>query len=183
VGWGTRHRLSRRRRVKLLSRKGRDDTKAYFDVADELSTIKVETAILDGEVVVTTPWTTKLRVCCSLGSTSPGRLISSARQGHTQPQLMLSTSWSETSVVDQGRAIRKRGRSGRTWYPQARISDPGAPIFDGDLAAARETADQLRLEGVVAKRRNSIYSRGRRTTPWLKIKLHRAQGGGERRLA
>ena len=40
-------------RVKLLSRKGRDDTKAYFDVADELSTIKVETAILDGEVVVT----------------------------------------------------------------------------------------------------------------------------------
>ena len=40
-------------RVKLLSRKGRDDTKVYFDVADDLHAIKVETAILDGEVVVT----------------------------------------------------------------------------------------------------------------------------------
>ena len=39
-------------RVKLLSRKGRDDTQAYFDVADELSKIKVKRAILDGEVVV-----------------------------------------------------------------------------------------------------------------------------------
>ena len=49
------------------------------------------------------------------------------------------------------------------------------PIFDGDLQAASETADQLRLEGVVAKRRNSIYQPGRRTHTWLKIKLHRAQ--------
>ena len=38
-----------------------------------------------------------------------------------------------------------------------------------------QTADQLRLEGVVAKRRNSIYQPGRRTHTWLKIKLHRVQ--------
>src|SRR4029453_2711136 len=39
-------------RVKLLSRKGRDDTRAYFEVARELAKINVQTAILDGEVVV-----------------------------------------------------------------------------------------------------------------------------------
>ena len=39
--------------MKLLSRKGRDDTEAYFEVARELTKIRVETAILDGEVVVT----------------------------------------------------------------------------------------------------------------------------------
>jgi bifunctional non-homologous end joining protein LigD len=57
--------------------------------------------------------------------------------------------------------------------PGSRIQVP--PIFDGDLEAARATADQLRLEGVVAKRRNSVYQPGRRTHTWLKIKLHRAQ--------
>ncbi len=49
------------------------------------------------------------------------------------------------------------------------------PIFDGDLQAALQTSDQLQLEGVVAKRRSSIYQPGRRTHTWLKIKLHRAQ--------
>ena len=39
-------------RVELLSRKGRDDTAAYFDVVEDLAAIDVETAILDGEVVV-----------------------------------------------------------------------------------------------------------------------------------
>ncbi len=57
--------------------------------------------------------------------------------------------------------------------PGSRIQVP--PIFDGDLEAARQTADQLRLEGVVAKRRDSIYQPGRRGHTWLKIKLHRMQ--------
>ena len=39
-------------RVQLLSRKGRDDTAAYFDVVADLAAIDAETAILDGEVVV-----------------------------------------------------------------------------------------------------------------------------------
>ena len=42
-------------RVQLLSRKGRDDTAAYFDVVDDLAAINAETAILDGEVVVADP--------------------------------------------------------------------------------------------------------------------------------
>ena len=42
-------------RVKLLSRKGRDDTAAYFDVVADLAALPVETAVLDGEVVVIDP--------------------------------------------------------------------------------------------------------------------------------
>ena len=41
--------------VKLLSRKGRDDTAAYFDVVPTWPRSTVETAVLDGEVVVTDP--------------------------------------------------------------------------------------------------------------------------------
>jgi bifunctional non-homologous end joining protein LigD len=57
--------------------------------------------------------------------------------------------------------------------PGSRVHVP--PIFDGDLKAALETSGQLELEGVVAKRRDSIYQPGRRTRTWLKMKLHRTQ--------
>ncbi|ACZ31251.1 DNA polymerase LigD, polymerase domain protein [Xylanimonas cellulosilytica DSM 15894] len=42
--------------------------------------------------------------------------------------------------------------------------------FDGDLTAALETSRRLRLEGVMAKRRESTYQPGRRTRQWLKLK-------------
>ena len=58
---------------------------------------------------------------------------------------------------------------------RAPAGDVIPPIFEGDLQAALETGRFLQLEGVVAKRRNSIYQPGRRGHIWLKIKLHRAQ--------
>jgi bifunctional non-homologous end joining protein LigD len=163
-------------RVKLLSRKGRDDTKAYFDVADELSTIEVETAILDGEVVVTDATGRP-----SFGLLQPRinltRQADIERAARTYPaQLMLF------DILElNGRSLIKETYQERREIledllppkPRSRIQVP--PIFDGDLAAARATADQLHLEGVVAKRRNSIYQPGRRTHTWLKIKLHRTQ--------
>jgi bifunctional non-homologous end joining protein LigD len=49
------------------------------------------------------------------------------------------------------------------------------PSFDGDLAAAIASSLQLGLEGVVAKKRDSTYSLGRRSRAWIKIKHHRTQ--------
>ncbi|HEY6813698.1 MAG TPA: ATP-dependent DNA ligase, partial [Propionibacteriaceae bacterium] len=76
--------------------------------------------------------------------------------------------------------IKKSYENRRAILEELALSQPGSliqvpPTFDGDLEAALATADQLQLEGVVAKRRNSIYQPGRRTHTWLKIKLHRAQ--------
>ena len=163
-------------RVKLLSRKGRDDTKVYFDVADDLHAIKVDTAILDGEVVVTDATGRP-----SFGLLQPRinltRQADIERAAKTYPaQLMLF------DILElNGRSLIKKTYQERRQIlealvlpmPGSRIQVP--PIFDGDLEAARQTADQLRLEGVVAKRRDSIYQPGRRTHTWLKIKLHRMQ--------
>src|SRR5690606_11690049 len=55
----------------------------------------------------------------------------------------------------------------------ARIQVP--PAFDGDLETALEVSEAMGLEGVVAKRRNSTYLKGRRATTWLKIKHRRHQ--------
>jgi bifunctional non-homologous end joining protein LigD len=163
-------------RVKLLSRKGRDDTKAYFDVADELPKIKVKTAILDGEVVVTDaagrPNFGLLQHRINL--TKPADIERTAK---TYPaQLMLF----DILELNGQSLIKKTYEERREILENLIPPEPGSriqvpPIFEGDLRAALETADQLRLEGVVAKRRNSIYQPGRRTHIWLKIKLHRAQ--------
>ena len=163
-------------RVKLLSRKGRDDTKAYFDVADELPKINVKTAILDGEVVVTDaagrPNFGLLQHRINL--TKPADIERTAK---TYPaQLMLF----DILELNGQSLIKKTYEERREILENLIPPEPGSriqapPIFEGDLRAALETADQLRLEGVVAKRRNSIYQPGRRTHIWLKIKLHRAQ--------
>jgi bifunctional non-homologous end joining protein LigD len=163
-------------RVKLLSRKGRDDTDAYFDVAVELSKINIKTAILDGEVVVTDaagrPNFGLLQHRINL--TKPADIERAAK---TYPaQLMLF----DILELNGQSLIKKTYEERRELLENLIPAEPGSriqvpPIFDGDLLAAKETADLLRLEGVVAKRRNSIYQPGRRTHTWLKIKLHRAQ--------
>jgi bifunctional non-homologous end joining protein LigD len=163
-------------RVKLLSRKGRDDTKAYFDVADALPKINVKTAILDGEVVVTDaagrPNFGLLQHRINL--TKPADIERTAK---TYPaQLMLF----DILELNGQSLIKKTYQERREILENLIPPEPGSriqvpPIFEGDLRAALETADQLRLEGVVAKRRNSICQPGRRTHTWLKIKLHRAQ--------
>jgi bifunctional non-homologous end joining protein LigD len=163
-------------RVKLLSRKGRDDTKAYFDVANELSTINVETAILDGEVVVTDA-TGRPRFGLLQPRINLTKQADIERAAKAYPaQLMLF------DILElNGQSLIKKNYQERREILENLVSPKGGsrfqvpPIFDGDLQAARDTADQLRLEGVVAKRRNSIYQPGRRTHTWLKIKLHRAQ--------
>ena len=163
-------------RVKLLSRKGRDDTAAYFEVARELTKIRAETAILDGEVVVTD----------SAGRPSFGLL--QHRINLTKPadieraakaypaQLMLF----DILELNGQPLIKRTYQERRAILEDLVPPEPGSlfqvpPIFEGDLQAALQTSDQLQLEGVVAKRRTSIYQPGRRTHTWLKIKLHRAQ--------
>jgi bifunctional non-homologous end joining protein LigD len=163
-------------RVKLLSRKGRDDTNTYFDVAEELTKINVQTAILDGEIVVTDaagrPNFGLLQHRINL--TKPADIDRAAK---TYPaQLLLF----DILELNGQSLIKKTYEERRDILEELVPATPGSriqvpPIFEGDLRAARETADQLRLEGVVAKRRISTYQPGRRAHTWLKIKLHRMQ--------
>jgi bifunctional non-homologous end joining protein LigD len=163
-------------RVTLLSRKGRDDTGAYFEVAQELTKINVQTAILDGEVVVIDaagrPNFGLLQHRINL--TKPADIERAARA--YPAQLMLF----DILELNGQSLIKKSYQERRAILEDMVRPEPGSlihvpPIFDGDLQAARETAHLLQLEGVVAKRRHSIYQPGRRTHTWLKIKLHRAQ--------
>ena len=163
-------------RVNLRSRKGRDDNRAYFEVADELAKINVETAILDGEVVVTDsagrPNFGLLQHRINL--TKPTDIDRVAKAYPAQLMLFDILELNGQSLIKKSYEDRRAILEGLVpAQPGSLIQVP--PTFDGDLRAAMATADRLQLEGVVAKRRNSTYQPGRRSHTWLKIKLHRAQ--------
>jgi bifunctional non-homologous end joining protein LigD len=163
-------------RVELRSRKGRDDTAAYFDVAEDLARLDVETAILDGEVVVLDP-AGRPRFGLLQNRINLTRPVDIHRVAASHPaQLMLF------DILEfNGRSLLKKTYVERRAVlddvirpqPGSRIHVP--PIFEGDLTAAMETSKQLQLEGVVAKRRSSTYQPGQRSRSWLKIKLHKTQ--------
>ena len=163
-------------RVQLLSRKGRDDTGAYFEVARELAKISLQTAILDGEVVVmdTAGRPNFGLLQHRINLTKPADIERAAKA--YPAKLMLF----DILELNGQSLIKKSYQERRAILQDVVRPEPGSliqvpPIFEGDLQAALATGRLLQLEGVVAKRRNSIYQPGRRTRTWLKIKLHRAQ--------
>jgi bifunctional non-homologous end joining protein LigD len=162
--------------VKLLSRKGRDDTAAYFDVVADLAAIKAETAVLDGEIVVADHH----------GRPDFGLLQNRINLIHRADIERAAKSWpAQLMLFDllelNGRSLVKEPYDERRRAleelvpprPGSRIQVP--PIFDGDLHAAMEISAELNLEGVVAKRRSSIYQPGRRGQTWLKMKPKKTQ--------
>ncbi len=162
--------------VRLQSRKGRDETAAYPDLIEPLGAIDCRSAILDGEIVVLdssgTPKFGLLQPRINL--TRPGDIAAAARK--YPAQLMLfdlvaldDTSWTKRPYAERRDALVALvpDRTG------SRVKVP--PIVDGDLNAAMEISRELKLEGVVAKRRDSIYQTGRRGHTWLKIKHRQTQ--------
>jgi bifunctional non-homologous end joining protein LigD len=49
------------------------------------------------------------------------------------------------------------------------------PAFEGDETAAMQSSRELGLEGVMAKRTDSLYLPGKRSSSWIKLKHHRSQ--------
>jgi bifunctional non-homologous end joining protein LigD len=49
------------------------------------------------------------------------------------------------------------------------------PVFEGDLESAMDSSAALGLEGVMAKKRDGLYSPGVRSRTWTKLKHHQAQ--------
>ena len=159
--------------MRLLSRKGRDDTAAYFDVVPDLAAIPAETAVLDGEVVVVDP---KGKPDFGLlqhriNLTRPADIERAARARPAQLMLFDILYLNGQSLVRKPYAERREILEDLvTPATGSRLNVP--PVFEGSLEAANETAKRLRLEGVVAKRVDSVYQPGRRGTTWLKMKNH-----------
>src|SRR4029450_2981854 len=137
----------------------------------QLAHLDVETAILDGEVVVLDR-AGRPRFGLLQNRINLTRPVDIHRVAASYPaQLMLF------DILElNGRSLLKKTYLERravledVTRPQPGSPIPVPPIFEGDLMAAIETSKQLQLEGVVAKRRSSSYQPGQRSRSWLKIK-------------
>lgn len=157
------------RKVTLLSRRGLDLTKQYPSVVAALRHHTQKSLILDGEIVA---FDDKGR---------PSFQQLQQRMGLTRPA---DVNIAETRVPAYYfafdilyfngydlRSVQLKDRKtvlDHALIPSERVQKVEA--FKGDGVAAFKACQKLGLEGVMAKRLDSIYESGRRTKAWLKIK-------------
>jgi bifunctional non-homologous end joining protein LigD len=160
--------------MRIASRRGNEITGRYPELAGLPDAVGVD-ATLDGELVV-------------LDDT--GQASFQAIQQHTGPAVLV--------VFDvlrlDGRDVTKLPwQERRALLEQLKLTGDRwqtSPVRIGDGDQAKAAAEELRFEGVVAKRLDSPYLPGKRSQAWRKIKIGKRQefvvGGwmpGERRLS
>jgi bifunctional non-homologous end joining protein LigD len=164
-----------RGKVRLMSRTERDITVAYPELAGLGNASAHKQLLLDGEVVVfgDDGWpefealqprmhvTSAAQAKLLAGQTPVTYLVFDLLQLDGRP--LLDLPYSERRSLLDG-----LGLSGPYW--QTPPSFPGEDVQDV-LAVSKEH----RMEGVVAKRLDSVYAPGIRTDHWRKVKNHRYQ--------
>ncbi|RPE76531.1 MULTISPECIES: ATP-dependent DNA ligase [unclassified Frondihabitans] len=167
-------------RVTLTSRNGHDLTPSYPEFADLAEQLRdtdgapVTDAVLDGEIVAvddkgrpdfgllqTRMKLTRVRDIERVRSTAPVRIL-----------LFDLLRLGDRSLQGDDYDTRRSALEELVEVTRA-IDVP--PAFEGDLDEAMEFSKKLRLEGVVAKRRDGTYSAGRRSRAWIKLKHHLTQ--------
>jgi bifunctional non-homologous end joining protein LigD len=147
--------------VTLFSRTGKDMTHTYPEVAEALAAHDLTDTVLDGEIVAFGP------------NGAPS--FSMLQQGQGPMNYLLFDVLSH-----DGEALKNETYLDRRQVLRDLDLDDGKVLrvpeaFDGSLDDAVDSSLALNLEGVVAKRRDSRYRSGTRSSSWLKIKHLRMQ--------
>ena len=147
--------------VALFSRTGKDMTQTYPEVADALAAADLADTVLDGEIVALGPG----------GAPS----FSLLQQGKGPMKYLVFDVLSH-----EGEGLKNETYEERRELLEELDLDDGDTIrvpdaFEGSLEDAFAASKDLKLEGVVAKRRDSRYRSGTRSSSWIKIKHQRMQ--------
>jgi bifunctional non-homologous end joining protein LigD len=146
--------------AKLFSRRGNDLTQRFAPVAKELvKALRTPDAVVDGEVVALDAGGKASFSAMQQGSTRLAYEVFDLLEADGEP------------VVDLP-LTERRARLEKLLAPNPVVQLSG--VFE-DGEALLEAAEELGLEGVMAKRPTSRYSEGGRGGDWLKIKTHGRQ--------
>ncbi len=156
-------------RISLTSRQGNDATARFPELRALGEALGQTEAVLDGEVVALddrgTPSFEALQPRMHVASAATARKLAAERpvvcmlfdilwlDGHS----LCNRPYSERRAQLEALAL-----SGPTWQTP--------PVSVGNGRAVLDTATELGLEGVVAKRLDSTYQPGRRSDAWRKVK-------------
>jgi bifunctional non-homologous end joining protein LigD len=161
-------------KLRLLSRNDRDISVSYPELGGLPPAVGVSDAVLDGEIVTMDahgrPDFGLLQSRMHIADAAKAATLSA-----TTPVVVLlfdllvleGHSLLALSYADRRAALERLAINGD------HIAVP--PAFDGDPAHALAASLQQGLEGVVCKRLDSVYTPGRRSPSWIKVKHARMQ--------
>jgi len=146
--------------VRLYSRRGNDFTKRFTKVAEAVSKINAKSAVLDGEVVAVDP----------SGQVSFQMLQNRAKL----PKGWQLLYYAFDLLYLNGKDIRLLPLKERRASLEKLLE--GSPVkFSGSLQGATDVVikavTEHGMEGIVAKRSDSVYESGDRSGAWLKLPL------------
>ncbi|MBI2710657.1 MAG: hypothetical protein HYX34_13350 [Actinobacteria bacterium] len=158
--------------VLARSRRGRDVTATYPELAPVPPALAGRRAVVDGEVVALDaagrPSFEQIQQRMNVAAPDARLLRAVPVQYLVFDLLHLDGQDLCGLPYEQRRArLEDLGIAGGAWGVP--------PVFEGDGAAALDAARRLGLEGVVAKRLDAPYTPGRRSPAWVKVKLLRTQ--------
>ncbi|MFO1243363.1 MAG: non-homologous end-joining DNA ligase [Rickettsiales bacterium] len=149
--------------VQLLTRAGNDWTKKFQEIADELAMLKVENALIDGEVV-SLDENDKMSFHALQNDLSEGR--QSRMHYYAFDCLYVN------GMDIRQNTLLERKEMLRTILPEDAERLHYSEHFSQDGDAVLQNACNIALEGIVCKRSDAPYSSGRGMS-WLKVKcLH-----------
>ena len=156
-------------RLRLASRNGRDITPRYPELRELGRALAGREVVLDGEVVAFgpdgRPSFQRLQGRMHLTSEHAVRRLS---QSEPVAYIIFDVLWLDghslcgLPYTERRVCLHELGLAGPTWQAPANHVGDGAAM----LAASRERG----LEGIIAKRLDSTYTPGRRSTAWVKVK-------------
>ncbi len=159
--------------VRLSSATGKDATISYPELAGLADALGVDSAVLDGEVVAFD----------DEGRPDFGRL--QQRMHVSNPRVAAERAAEVPAVLClfdllalDGRDVTGLALTDRRQLLETLIDNGPhwqVPAAHGDGGPLLEAAEAAGLEGVVAKRRDSVYRPGSRTREWVKVKVRRRQ--------
>ncbi|HVF12718.1 MAG TPA: non-homologous end-joining DNA ligase [Actinomycetota bacterium] len=155
--------------TRLYSRTGREVTHQYPEFKDLHKKLKVTDAIFDGEIVAMDsnlkPSFELLQQRINLSGTSIARGVANVPLDLVLfDVLFVDGDWlGGRSLVERASTLPDAVELEDRVVISEAIAEHGLALF--------EAARQRGLEGIVAKRSNSIYVPGRRTRDWIKLKV------------
>jgi bifunctional non-homologous end joining protein LigD len=149
--------------VILLSRNGNDLTSRFPALTSVLQNLPVKDAVFDGEIVA-----------LDQDNRPSFQLLQNYREGPPVACYLFDV------ISLGGQDLRRRPLSERRGRLGRLLQGADSPIFfSGELKGpAKKIWDEIRkqrFEGLIAKRRSSLYEPGKRTGQWVKIKVNSRQ--------
>jgi bifunctional non-homologous end joining protein LigD len=155
--------------VRLIGRSGNDATIAYPELAGLSSALGGRTAVLDGEVAVLGPDGSS-----DFGALAPRMHVRSAvRAAELAARVPVTYIVFDVLRLDEVSTIALPYAQRRALVEE--LVPPGphwqvSPAFAGGGADLLEASRRMGVEGILAKRLDSPYRPGQRSTEWVKVK-------------